>query len=134
MRVAQIYLGLTALMSVLFGVIYLVAPYSMTDQMGFGQLAPTALTDVRATYGGMQIGMGLFLFWCLSPSRVRTGLLFTLLSVGTLAICRCIGIAIDGEFNSGLKAALIFEGVWTAITLILFLRSANAPATVAHAA
>jgi len=126
MRIAQIYLGLIAVMSVVFGVIYLVAPYSMTNPMGFGQLAPSALTDVRATYGGLQIGMGLFLFWCLTPARMRAGLLFTLLSVGALAICRGIGLVIDGDVTSVLKGTIIFEGTLTLITLVLFLRAPRA--------
>jgi hypothetical protein len=127
MRVAQVFLFLTALMSVVFGAIYLAAPYTMTDPMGFGQLAPSALTDVRATYGGLQLGMGLFLFWCLAPARLRTGLLFTLLSVGALAICRGIGLAIDGDVTSTLRGALIFEVCWTLITLFLFLRTPPSP-------
>lgn len=129
MRIAQIYLILMVAMSLIFGVIYLVAPGSMIEPMGFGTLAPSALTDVRATYGGFQIGMGLFLLWCLAPARVRTGLLMTLLSVGAVASCRGIGLIIDGAVTSVLKGTIIFEATLTVITLVLFLRApAAAPA------
>jgi hypothetical protein len=128
MRIAQIFLVLMAAMSLVFGVIYLVAPDSMIEPMGFGVLAPSALTDVRATYGGFQIGMGLFLLWCLVPARVRTGLLLSLLSVGAVAICRGIGLVIDHSLTSVLQGTIIFETALTIIALILFLR---APAAIA---
>src|SRR5687768_1524925 len=65
MRVAKIYLIFMAVMSIVFGVIYLFNPSAMMAPMGFGTLAPSALTDARATYGGLQIGMGVFLLLCL---------------------------------------------------------------------
>ena len=47
---ARAYLYFVAVMGLVFGVWYLVAPAGMTDPTGFGPLAPNALTDVRATY------------------------------------------------------------------------------------
>lgn len=127
MRIAQTYLALMAVMSVVFGVIYLFWPSMMTDPMGFGALAPAAVTDVRATYGGFQIGMGVFLLWCLTPTRVRGGLLLTLLTVGAVAACRAIGLVIDGAVTSNLQGVLVFEVVLTVVTLVLWLRT-RAPA------
>jgi len=125
--VAKIYLILMALMSIVFGAIYLFNPHSMTDPMGFGALAPAALTDVRATYGGFQLGMGLFLVWCLDATRVRTGLLLSLLTVGGVAISRGIGLLIDGDVTSVLQGTIIFEATLTVIALILFLRAPGLP-------
>lgn len=127
MRAAKIYLVVMALMSVVFGAIYLFNPQSMTDPMGFGQLAPSAWTDVRATYGGFQLGMGLFLFWCLDATRVRTGLLLTLLSVGFVAASRGIGLIIDHSMTPVLQGTIIFEATLTVISLILFLRTPAQP-------
>lgn len=123
MRIAQIYLVLMGAMSLVFGVVYLFWPAMMTDPMGFGALAPAAVTDVRATYGGFQIGMGAFLLWCLNPARVRAGLLLVLLTIGAVAICRAVGLAIDGEVTANLQGVLVFELVLAVVTLVLWLRT-----------
>lgn len=123
MRAAKIYLILMAVMSVVFGVIYLVAPLTMTNPMGFGELKPSALTDVRATYGGFQIGTGLFMFCCLRPERVKVGMLLALLSVAAIAISRLIGFALDGDVIPVLQGTVIFEIVLTVISLIIYLRT-----------
>lgn len=124
MRAAKIYLVLMGLMSVVFGVLYLVSPATFTDPMGFGILAPSALTDVRATYGGLQIGMGIFMFWCcMGTGRLYTGMFFALVSVASIAICRAIGLVIDGDAIDVLKMTLAFEAVLGVVSLVLFLRT-----------
>jgi hypothetical protein len=124
MRAAKIYLVLMGIMSVAFGVLYLVMPSTFTDPMGFGILAPSALTDVRATYGGFQIGMGLFMFWCcLGTGRLYSGMFLALISVAAIALCRAIGLVIDGDPIDVLKVTLAFEATLTVISLVLFLRT-----------
>jgi hypothetical protein len=130
MRAAKIYLILMAIMSVGFGVVYLFWPLSMTDPMGFGPLAPPALTDVRATYGGFQIGTGLFMLFCLRPERLRLGMLLALLSVTAIALSRAVGLLLDGDFTDVLKGTLAFEVVLAVISLIIFLRTPDAAKTV----
>ena len=66
MAFARIYLRLMGAMSLFFGLVYLLAPESMTAPTGFGALSPGALTDVRATYGGFQLGSGAFLLGMMS--------------------------------------------------------------------
>jgi len=131
MRAAKVYLILMGLMSVIFGVIYLIWPLSMTDPMGFGPLAPSALTDVRATYGGFQIGMGIFMLLCLRPDRLRLGMLLALISVGAIAGCRAVGLVVDGAFTDVLKGTIGFEITLTVVSLILFLRTPDASASAA---
>lgn len=125
MRAAKIYLFLMGLMSVVFGVGYLIKPDVFTGPMEFGTLAPSALTDVRATYGGFQIGMGLFMFWCARhDSRVYTGMLLTLLSVAGIAACRALGMfVLDGSPNDTLKSTLALEVTLTVITIVLLART-----------
>ena len=64
------------LMSVAFGMAYLVSPVSMLELTGGSALTPAATTDVRATYGGLQLGLGAFLLWsALAPERIPSALL-----------------------------------------------------------
>jgi hypothetical protein len=122
MRAARIYLTFMALISVAFGLMYLVAPLTMTTPMGFGELKPSALTDVRANYGGFQIGIGLFLFFCLRRERLRLGMLLAFLVAAAIAISRAIGFALDRDVVPPLQGALIFEIVLALISLVIYLR------------
>ena len=118
MRFARAYLCFVGVMGLVFGIWYLVAPTALTDPTGFGALGPNALTDVRATYGGFQIGSGLFLLWsALDPARVRAALLLQALSIGAIGSCRLVGFAIDGSPNSFLLSAIVTEITFTALAL-----------------
>ena len=128
MRFARAYLYFVAVMGLFFGLWYLIAPAGMTDPTGFGPLGPNALTDVRATYGGFQIGLGLFTLWTAAdPARVRTGLLLQALTIGAIASCRLTGFAIDGSPNGFLQSAIVTEITLTAIAAFALRRLSGEP-------
>jgi Domain of unknown function (DUF4345) len=123
MGFARAYLYFVGAMGLLFGVWYLVAPVAWTDPTGFGPLGPNALTDVRATYGGFQIGLGLFTIWAaLDTSRVRMAMVLQLLTIGAIASCRIVGFAVDGGPNDFLRSAIATEVSFTVITLVALVR------------
>jgi uncharacterized protein DUF4345 len=123
MRFARAYLYFVGVIGLLFGLWYLIAPTGMTDPTGFGPLGPNALTDVRATYGGFQIGSGLFLLWAAADdARVRTALVLQALTIGAIGSCRLIGFAIDGSPNGFLISAIVTEATFTALALFALRR------------
>ena len=129
MRIATIiYLVLLGAMTLLLGVGYLMKPVDMTAPMGFGTLAPAALTDLRATYGGLQIGLGLFLFYCIKPARAKFGLLLAVFFLSCVMLSRLYGLMVDGDITPTLKSATIMELVMAAVALILWFRT-PAPAS-----
>ena len=129
MRFARAYLYFVGAMGLLFGVWYLVAPTGLTDPTGFGPLGPNALTDVRATYGGFQIGSGLFMLWAAgSDARVRTALVLQALTIGAIGACRLVGFAIDGPPNGFLISAIVTEITLTALALVALRRLPRTPA------
>ncbi len=131
MTFGRIVLYVAALMSLAAGVTYLVSPQGMATAAGFGDLRPGGMTDVRATYGGFQIGMGLFLVWtALDTDRIRSGLLLTLLVFGALASSRAIGLALDASLNAFHQLGILFEVVFTATTLAAFLKTRGPAASV----
>ena len=128
MGFARAYLYFVGAIGLLFGIWYLVAPTGLTDPTGFGPLGPNALTDVRATYGGLQIGTGLFLLWAVrDASRVRTALVLQALLIGAVALSRAFGIAVDGPPNGVLVGALVTELSLTLLALIALSRTGAAP-------
>jgi hypothetical protein len=54
--------ALVATMLMLIGLAYLLIPIDVLSLTGQFNLDGDALIDVRATYGGFQVGLGLFLF------------------------------------------------------------------------
>lgn len=83
-----------------------VSLYAFPDRLdGVGLIADTALgrTEVRAFYGGLELGIAAFLAWCLAvPSRTRVGLVAAALTVGFTGLGRLSGIALEGFESSSL--------------------------------
>jgi hypothetical protein len=115
-------------MSLVFGALYLVAPELIMRPLGVEPTAPAGLTDLRATYGGFQLGMGGFLWWCLrDPARYGAGLVAFAFLVAALAICRVIGLLVDG-FTGPMAAAAVLEVGLTVFTLFVRGRLEAEPA------
>lgn len=123
MNLARVFLRLMGAMSVFFGLVYLAVPGPMIEAAGFGAVLPAGVTDVRATYGGFQIGMGAFLFWtAAAEERVRGGLLLILFSIGAVGASRSVGLMLDGDFNAFHLSGLVTETLITIFTLIVMVR------------
>lgn len=58
---------------------------------------PLGRAEVRAFYGGLELGIAGFLAWCaMAPSRVRTGLVCALAVLGATGLGRLTGVALEG--------------------------------------
>ncbi|MGH0035803.1 MAG: DUF4345 domain-containing protein [Myxococcota bacterium] len=58
---------------------------------------PAAASDVRALFGGLELGVGVFLVWAAFwPGWLRAGLLAQLLAFGGLVLGRVLSFALDG--------------------------------------
>jgi len=101
---------------------YLLFPHSAVGLTGMELPGAAAAIDARATYGGTQIGMGLFLLWCRARrAAARAGLMLVFLISAWLALTRLYGFAIEGEFDRFNAAGAAVELGLTAVAG-LFLR------------
>ena len=95
MSLAEIVLTIGALAFAGFGIVLLIAP----AKMRVVDLLPgsaNARTEVRAMYGGLEIGIAIFLGLCLQyEDSIGPGLSLLVLTVGGLAVARVIGIVIE---------------------------------------
>jgi hypothetical protein len=121
---ARNYLRVLGIFTALIGVIYILAPGGfLTEAAGFGELAPGGLTDVRATYGGMQLGLGAFVLWAsFDESRVRMALVLVALSIAAVGLSRALGLALDGSMNPFHVSGVLTEAFITAFTLFVLRR------------
>ncbi|MCB9677148.1 MAG: DUF4345 family protein [Alphaproteobacteria bacterium] len=67
----------------------LVEPVGPMADVGVGALDSRGLVELRAMYGGLQLGMAGFLGWCLlDPARQRVGLVAATCTIGGLGVAR----------------------------------------------
>jgi hypothetical protein len=89
---AQAVLRLSALPFAAIGLAFLLAPEAMASHVGVTLARATADHDVRAVYGGLQLGCAALLWWgAAQPERVRFALVAQALLYGGLAGARGLG-------------------------------------------
>jgi hypothetical protein len=79
------------------GALFLLDPAGMARHVGVGVLGATADNDVRAVYGGLQLGCGAFLLLCALRSEWHAaGLAAQLLLFGSLVAARVLSWLVVG--------------------------------------
>ena len=87
-------LWFSAVVFALIGVYFLAMLQPAAASIGVVMSNGRARTDVRATYGGMVLGVALFFAWAaMEPARYEAGLWSILLVYGGLALGRLIALA-----------------------------------------
>jgi hypothetical protein len=124
MRATQIFLCFQALALIGLGLAYFIRPHEMTNLSGMLLMAQAAITDVRAYYGGLQMGLGVFLLLaCRQPELSRAALLLLVLIYSALALARIGGLWLDGGFEQTFNlTALLIELVSAALAFWLLRR------------
>ncbi|MDO9619278.1 MAG: DUF4345 domain-containing protein [Pseudomonas sp.] len=97
MLFARVVLVIQLLALAGLGLAYFVQPHEMANLSGMLLMSPAAATDVRAFYGGLQLGLAAFIG--LSLSRLdftRAALTLLVLLYSALALARIGGLWLDG--------------------------------------
>lgn len=125
MSMEMIVVRLNALVFLLYGIGFLVLPETLSRFVA--DTAPqtvSGIVDMRATYGGMPVAVGvLLLVLAFRPETVRTGLLGVLLLMLCMAGGRILGMLLDGAGNPVMWTYLALELVMAAIVSCLLVRS-----------
>jgi hypothetical protein len=119
---SRVVLAVSGLVFVGFGVAFLFWPAPMTLRVGIPLVTMSGTTDVRAVYGGLEIGFGTFLILC-STARayVLPGLLGVLCALVGMSVSSAVGIALDGGPAPIIGAALAVEVSGAALALLALL-------------
>jgi len=113
-----LFLRVIASILLVFGFIYLLNPALLAGQAGLSADG-SGLTDIRATYGGFQIGFALFLFWASGSEHMHAALVATLTVFASVGAGRFLGVLIDGELSGFNQIGLGFEIILTLACLYL---------------
>lgn len=118
---ARILLAVQALLLAGFGLAYFIRPQEMANLSGMLLMEPAALTDVRAYYGGLQLGLGLYLLLALlRTDLLRPALMLLVLLYASLFFARLGGLWLDGGLQQTFNLyAMLFEGVSAGLALYL---------------
>ena len=110
----------------IYGLLFIVFPQEALQMLVQGKVSTRSeLIDLRATYGGMMIGLGLLLFILANNvSTIKVGLLAVFILMLCMALGRIIGIVIDGEPNQLMYIYLSLELLACALSWLL-LRAAK---------
>jgi len=123
--VAKVFIGFVAVMFAMFGAIYLVSPKMLSELAGL-QANASGLTDIRATYGGFQIGFAAYLAGLgLVRNNHRSALLAIILVVGSVWLCRLIGVLWEQSLSGFNTSGLLFEFVITSVAIYLYRKVAG---------
>lgn len=127
MDLPRLSLRLTALAFAGFGVALLARP-ALIAALGIEFGNPTAVTEIRAFYGGLELGLALF--FALASTReawLRPALFAQAAALGGTALARLIGIVLDGSAGPYLVLFGALEGVG-ALLAVLALRTLDGAA------
>lgn len=113
MNFGKILVRLTAAVFVVTGMGFVIAPESLSGLVtGGGPATLSGLIDMRATYGGVQLAMGLLLWMLASnPLWLKPGLIGVLITMLGMASGRAYGIVVDGSPNTMMWCFLALEVV-----------------------
>lgn len=113
MGFARMILLIQLLALVGLGLAYFLRPHEMSNLSGMLLLAPAAVTEVRAYYGGLQLGLAAYMLLALlRPELLRGALTLLVLLYSALALARIGGLWLDGGAQQTFNlAALLLEAV-----------------------
>lgn len=113
MPYARIFLVVQLLVLAGFGVAYFLWPQEMGAVSGMLLMESSAVTDVRAHYGALPIGLAVFLALAVWRQELtRPALILLLVLYASLALGRIAGLWLDGGAQQTFNLwALLFEAV-----------------------
>ena len=124
MSLARLMILLTALVFAAYGVGFIVAPLSLLEwATGAVVNTPSAIIDLRATYGGLSLAVGLVLYGLgRSQGGTPLGLRVVIALMLGMGGGRLVGLVVDGGANAVMYAYLALEIVAAAVATWLLRR------------
>jgi hypothetical protein len=122
MKLIKVYLSFMVLVWLPWGLICIFDIDSIAQIIGVVGNSPSANTDIRVMYGGVQLAVGLMALFVLFSPRYFNNLLFCLVFLGScMALSRSYGLMVDGSSSVYTWGVISFE-YFVAISAIAWLR------------
>jgi hypothetical protein len=96
-RLARATLVAGALGFAAAGLLFLLRPAFATGLIDLAVTGPTGWSDVRAIYGGLELGVAAVLAYCaVRPAHLRPGIVLLLVTLGGMLLGRATSLSVDG--------------------------------------
>ena len=123
MKLARGLLFACALVFVGVGAAFLLIPAQSAQVLEISLPTAMARMDVRATYGGLELGFGIFLALCaVRRDWIRPGLWALALATGGFAAGRLVGLLAEGTITRFMLSFLVLDLVVTLLAVFLLRR------------
>jgi hypothetical protein len=100
-----------------------VAPSAALEAVDVAATGPGGVVELRAMYGGLQLGAALFFGWCAADAgRLRTGLFATATMLGGLGGVRALGLVLERPDGALLYTFAALELTAAAVAVALLMR------------
>lgn len=113
-----VVITLAGLGFVAFGILFLCWPDMLMPGLGIHAVAPESQVEIRAMYGGLELGLGILLLNCFAPERQHFGVLLGFASYAGLGFARAISMLVLGASTPFLWFALIWEATIAGLALL----------------
>lgn len=118
-RFASVAIVITASIYALFAIWLGCSPVSLLRGFGIESETPSMLTEIRAFYGGVQLGIAAAMLWLLRERNLKAALLIGGLPLVGSASGRVIGLCYDG-FSAMHLSFAVFEILGASICLAAY--------------
>lgn len=123
MNLARIITALNGATFGLTGVAFLVDPAGMAAAVDMAPDGPVAVNEIRAFYGGLEVGLGGLLLWAaLRRTWLGPALVLQLAVVGGIVAGRLLGFAVEGLPGDPVPALLAIELVMGLTAALAYVR------------
>ena len=128
MKFARVLLLLGAVVFVIVGIGFLIFPAEWAAVTEISLPTAMARTDLRATYGGLDLAVGVFLWICARRDEwIRPGLVVLALTAAGFGGGRLVGIVAESSAAPLMLVFLAIEAVIVIVTLATLRRMARNP-------
>jgi uncharacterized membrane protein len=120
MTVSRVALVLCAAILAVIGFMFLFFPAHFASAVHIELRNAMAVADLRAVYGGMDLGLAVFFVVCALRRWIQPGLLASALVFGGLAYGRAFGFLVGGGFEGINRVLFACEAAGLAVSVALF--------------
>ncbi|MCC8344208.1 DUF4345 domain-containing protein [Pseudomonas stutzeri] len=115
MRFARFVLLAQALVMASLSLAYWFRPYEMANLNGMLLMEGASVSHMRVYYGGLQLGLALFLIWAArAPERARPALMMLMITMTALVLGRLVSLWLDGGELVGFDLASLVYRIFAA--------------------
>ena len=110
MIISRIFINLSVTLFIFYGLGFALKPALMAMlTTGLDVNTSSALVDIRSTYGGMMMGIGLCIFYAYKAVSRHAALMMIAIVLSLMAMTRGLGFALDGHGDALMYAYFLLE-------------------------